>query len=601
LNSWQIESAPIDISASRRGYLAAFACAGSEIGVLDFTSLQLRWLRTESWVRVTSVILSDDDSSVIAGCNNGLIAILDLTTGQPSQIMHKHSDVVTTLALSEDGFLLASGSKDRRVILWDLRTGESSRILEGHSDVVSSVVFSGDSLQLFSAAYDETIRVWSVGTGALIRTLRGHGDRIQCLALSSDKEHLVSGGWDRTVTLWDLDRVIHQPAANEKWQHSDLISTAVASKNGQQLISGSWDHTLIAWNTPLCRSLQAFRGHNDKVNTVAVSPDSQAVASGGRDGAVILWDLKTGKRLKSPTMNGYQGWINSVTFSNNGALLFSGSEFGTLHVWAMADLKISETIPVDMDGIRAIAIAPDDRHLVVGGFGKEIIERGEIKDREGLLRLVNLETGNVINLPTDHTATVSAVDFAPDRSWFVSVAWDGKVIKWNLNPLEPLLQWQADPAPLYVVAVSPDAQWIFSGGRDKVLKVWDAGTGENVGRYYCRGEVRACSVWTAAGTLFGAVGDSVGTVAFFQLHGATAFPDILTAYQGANSNSFLCPRCLTAASIAESNLGSEVDCLNRNCGSRFKLNPFLGKGDPTAGQNPSRVSKRWWKFLRMGK
>src|SRR5262249_33039185 len=65
---------------------------------------------------------------------------------------------------------------------------------------------------------------------------------------------------------------------------------------------------------------------------IALSPDGTILATGGK--VIGLWDVRTGKRLRE--LHGYLKKTQSIAFSADGRLLFSGGSWGTTNAWEVA-------------------------------------------------------------------------------------------------------------------------------------------------------------------------------------------------------------------------------------------------------------------------
>lgn len=73
---------------------------------------------------------------------------------------------------------------------------------------------------------------------------------------------------------------------------------------------------------------------------------SSLIASGGLDKSVMIWDVGTGQcRLK---LRGHVARVTCLTFSEDGALVISGSMDGSLRCW---DLRSRRNEPVQVTSL----------------------------------------------------------------------------------------------------------------------------------------------------------------------------------------------------------------------------------------------------------
>jgi WD40 repeat protein len=100
---------------------------------------------------------------------------------------------------------------------------------------------------------------------------------------------------------------------------------------------------------------------------------------------------------------------------------------------------------------------------------------GEPNDADVYQGLYNVarKYGNV-NYKTfkGHTGYIKSVAFVPGKREFYSSAYDGKVMKWNLDSKEQNIQVVYSGTEIIeILAVSPNAEWLACGGNNSVIKM----------------------------------------------------------------------------------------------------------------------------------
>ena len=71
------------------------------------------------------------------------------------------------------------------------------------------------------------------------------------------------------------------------------------------------------------------------------------------------------------------------------------------------------------------------------------------------------------------------------------------------------------------LALSPDGRWLFSGGWDKLLRLWDLSTGKVIARYLWELPIASCDLYAGGDHLKMIVGDKQGNVLFFDVRNLT--------------------------------------------------------------------------------
>jgi WD40 repeat protein len=152
------------------------------------------------------------------------------------------------------------------------------------------------------------------------------------------------------------------------------------------------------------------------IAAVVFSPDGRLLAVARTDGEIQLWDVPTGALLRGWHGHALVAW--RVRFVGDGKRLASVGAFdGAIRLWETDTGREVWSDPGDGNGLRALAIAPDDSTAATGGFGADI-------------HIWNLDTGRKQTL-TGHTRTITALQFIRGGTVLVSASDDGTLLFWN--------------------------------------------------------------------------------------------------------------------------------------------------------------------------
>jgi WD40 repeat protein len=390
-------------------------------------------------------------------------------------------------AFSQDGGLLGVG--DSRLRLWKLAGGVTPSAKEVWSIAapkddlgLTRLCFSLDGNALFVGTGNGDIHRFETASGREVSKLIGHVQVLTDLHCTPDAKELVSTGWDETIRRWDLASGKQLPLADGYSAHPhaafspDGKLVAVADRGGRLDL---WD----AGTGALARSLQASGPGIRSLEFL----DDKTLITGGFDPVVRFRDVASGAETRSlkPPPNprarpGDIDLISSFAFTREGRRLLTASS-GGLCLWDLVSGKLAWSVGGGTNS--SIAMSPDGKQIVSGGFQR-------------LLTYRNPATGNVeatvvvpqrVNVGSPGT---TAIAFSPDGSMMATAHRDGVLRLWDAAT-HNVIGWLEGHADLvWALDFSRDGNWLISGSSDQTVRVWEVATGQEATRFSGKGWIR---------------------------------------------------------------------------------------------------------------
>jgi cytochrome c len=287
--------------------------------------------------------------------------------------------------------------------------------------------------------------------------LRGHGGPVRAVAVAPDGETAISGSFDSSAIRWSLKR---NAALQVLRFHEGAVNAVAFLMDGRMATAGE-DGRIALWRGGDERPERVLEGHKAPVVALAVSPDGAAIASASWDRTVRLWSLNGA----APRMfEGHQQNVNAVAFAPDGRTLVSAGYDATLRLWPLAGgAPVVVTLPTPLN---AVALAPDGEIAAAGADGKIYFF-----DAAGAAR-GEVETG---------PAPVIALAVAGDGKLLAAAGIRGSVAVIE-RATHTLTRTLVGPGlPVWSLAFFPDNHTLLTGGTDRMVRRWDAATGEPVG------------------------------------------------------------------------------------------------------------------------
>lgn len=247
-------------------------------------------------------------------------------------------------------------------------------------------------------------------------------------------------------------------------EHNDPIYSVAISPDGQLFATGSFDTTIKFWDTATGKSIRTLSGnnaHKGLVLNVAFSPRGDLLASGGADNAAKLWDVPTRTPFQQiPTGAG----VTRVAASADSKFLAIATVQGKIQIWNVADKKVTAECTGHTGAITGLAFLPNGQALTSTGVDKT-------------LRYWNPTNGEAIGKLGVGTATPATLFAHPNSSQLFTTHDDGTLRIWPGTFPQPLAKAQL-PSKTSRVAITPDMNFAWIAGEDKVIRQVNLGNGQ---------------------------------------------------------------------------------------------------------------------------
>jgi eukaryotic-like serine/threonine-protein kinase len=295
------------------------------------------------------------------------------------------------------------------------------------------------------------------------------------------------------LSFWDAASLQEK---RRSWKVDYPVDGTAYTRDGGSLIVGSAGGLR-------CISVDEITEHQDIKNSiigtdtraVAYSPGAKVFASGGDLGRIRLWDAQTGIAVEKPPP-GHTALVSCLAWSGQGSFLVSGGYDHFIRVW-YANGTQGRTFKGHARDLRCVAVSPDEKTIASGA-----------KDRT--VRLWNVETGEQIGDPIEHTEQVNAVVFTKDGDHFISTSDDGKIQFWNWKERQRV-DLRDESAALMCAAISADGRTLATGGRTGHVTLWTVESNSLVAKDQLRanGEILSVAFSPDGKTLAAGGGDKV--------------------------------------------------------------------------------------------
>ena len=296
------------------------------------------------------------------------------------------------LAFSPDGHKVLVGGY-REVRSYSIERGKPESALVGEFPKISALAFSPDGRTLAVSGGTPGVGggviflEWPGGN--VVGHLTNHTDQATAIAFNRAATMLACAGADHVV------QVVHWPQKTAAYQldgHAGPVLAVAFSPDNALLLTASADRSIKVWDAATGQLRRSFSHHTDAVhclafrsdNTVGGEPSRFLCASGSQDKTVRVWQPAVGRMVR--IVRGHDGPVFAVTYSTDGARLYSAGKEGIVRVIDADSDQILYSWAAHDDWIYGLAISPNGNVLATGDW-KGIVKLWDV--REAVAKLCN--------------------------------------------------------------------------------------------------------------------------------------------------------------------------------------------------------------------
>ena len=466
---------------------------------------------------VTSVAFSPEGNWIAAGSQQGRIGLFSVSAAKDAQarILDGHKAKVNCLAFSQDGTQLASGSEDSTLRYWDVAAAKEIRSCPTMNRPTSLAFFPNGEYLATTDSETFGVQIRSVKTKEEFGRNNLHAAPISSLRVDV-RGRLLTASRDGTVKCWTADERLEELAVAAV--DGGNVLSADVSPDAAWIVAGYHDGQVRFWEVAessrcalIGGSTQtvAFLGTSRRLATgdrmfdlasgiratgvsfqppairaLAVHPGGRWLAYATEQGDLCLWDLVS--KARATTWSGHAGPITGLSYSPEGSRLASAGTDGWVKLWKGSDGTPLGKLEAKLGELHGLSWSRDGLSLALTGKRGAIVWQTDDKSKPRLLAehflsasciaagqshvalagadnsitVYDLKTGDRLHTLEGHTATVTALEFAPDGKRLVSVALDDTVRFWDAA---------TGVAGEILKQRNPNACWLASDPRDRYL------------------------------------------------------------------------------------------------------------------------------------
>ncbi len=258
------------------------------------------------------------------------------------------------------------------------------------------------------------------------------------------------------------------------------VESAEISPNGKYVVSASkFGYYLMLWRVA-DGYLFWEKVMDAEIEAVTFSPDGKYIVTGDEAYKVTIFDLE-GNMVKQFEHNaGFDG----ITWSSDGKYIAGGSEKGEVVLWNTDTWKKEKILEAGAT-VNSLQFTKDSKKLIAAG-NKKNSEEEEGWDRHGFVKAwrVNADWDVMFEIKAQEQSSKS-VRLSPDEKAFAVAGFANQVKVFSFPEAKEIAAMNV-AKKLEAVEYHPEGNFLFAGGHDDVMSVFETDNYALVDLFPCK-------------------------------------------------------------------------------------------------------------------
>ncbi|GAV07744.1 hypothetical protein RvY_17551 [Ramazzottius varieornatus] len=468
----------IVFTSDDNGVLSA---VGNRISAFDLKRNRSQTLPVESHKSFTCIALSPTSPIIIAVDEDGEALVISLVS---KTILHRHrfNRKIYDVQFSPDGRRFAVTFEQNVRIFTapgqrsvDFNPFHLEREFYGSHDETTCIDWTSDSKVFAVGAKDMNTRIYPVARcpNLGVYSLGGHSDVILNCFFARNSLALYTLSRSGQLCVWDCDTSLQELWTDDaEEQQPETITndplTEHRPTDGDEQPQAEWQpkrRNRIVYTKKARHYYRELSKDQSNVTSSCFHKDTKLLVAGLSNGSFFLHEMPDFTLIHSLSL-GEQS-ITSCTFNRGGEwLALATAGLGQLIVWEWQSQVFVLKQQGHYDQLLSLAYSPDGPYLATGGS-------------DGKVKLWNTTSGFSFVTFTEHTSSVTALQFTQNGRAVLSASLDGTVRAYDMMRYRNFRTLASPrPAQFSCMAVDYSGEVVAAGSRDSFeVFVWSLQTG----------------------------------------------------------------------------------------------------------------------------
>ena len=288
--------------------------------------------------------------------------------------------------------------------------------------------------------------------------LRGHQDAVFSTRFSHDGSKILSASGDGSVRVWGVASKLQEQLL--RVHDSQVVINVVFVPETELAAAACYDGCVYVWNWQTGELARRLKLHSSRTESVAWVAETRVISSGLND-ALLIWDVMTGD-VEARLHNTHQGGVRALAVAPDDRYAVAGDYEGNISHWDLKEHLFLGWLAVGNSPIKVWCLdwSAETGLIAIGG---------SYANQAPLLLTYDPASGRVVQKFEGHTWRVNAVRFSRDGKRLYSAANNVRI--WSLANPQQSFEFNDHTGEVFGLDESPDGSLLVSGGSDSTVRI----------------------------------------------------------------------------------------------------------------------------------